>query len=249
MKILKYILFAANPAGFIGRIYGGENISIKERPYQVSIESKPFGFCGGSIISSNYVVTAAHCFLSKDPDSHKVRVGTDVMGKFGRLHEVEYVKLHENYSYVVGESPKNDIAVIRVKQPFKFTEKCQPIELVKRCEKVKAGVISVTSGWGWTDEGETEKLKSLAMPAYDRDLCNEIYTDKPNEVLEGYICAGIFGVKNRSGCFGDSGGPMTINGRLAGIVSWIDECGSPKYPTVYTDVSYYHDWIFKNIKV
>lgn len=209
--------------------------------------------CGGSIISNYEILTAGHCIAGRtNPDSYKIRVGTDVKEKLGVLHEVEYLKLHENYS-ASARIPGSDVGIIRVKRPFEFNSKCQKIELVKLGEKVKAGAISVTSGWGLTEKGVApEHLKSVAMPAYDQPLCNKVYpavaTVFPGGVPESFICAGIFGVENKSGCYGDSGSPMTIGGRQAGIVSWGPQCGSPKYPSVYTDVAYYHDWISKNIK-
>lgn len=207
--------------------------------------------CGGSIISAYDIVTAGHCvFSSSNANLYKIRVGTDIKGKSGVLHEVEYLKLHENFT--IHQIAKNDIGMIRVKKPFTFNKKCQKIELVGLGQKVKAGVISVTSGWGVTDKGATDQLKAVAMPAYDQPLCNKIYPEVPNVVPggvpESFICAGIYGVENKSGCYGDSGGPMTIDGHLAGIVSWGPQCGSPKYPSVFTDVAYYHDWISKNIK-
>lgn len=217
----------------------------------MSIEHNIGHSCGGSIVSSRDILTAGHC-IADNPNAptYKVRVGTDVKEKSGVLYEVEYVKLHENYTSnsVV---PTNDIGIIRVKKPFEFSKKIQKIQLVDSGEIVKAGAISVTSGWGATDQGPTDQLKAVSMPAYDRPLCNKIYPEVvntvPGGVPESYICAGIYGVENKSGCYGDSGGPMTIAGRLAGIVSWGPRCGSDKHPSVFTDVAYYHEWIVKNI--
>lgn len=46
---------------------------------------------------------------------------------------------------------------------------------------------------------------------------------------------------------GDSGGPITIDGKLVGLVSWANGCASISYPTVYTRVVSYLDWIKDNV--
>ena len=54
---------------------------------------------------------------------------------------------------------------------------------------------------------------------------------------------------------GDSGGPLSCYARMgdkevwmiAGIVSWGIECGLPKFPGVYTKISFFTDWIWKQI--
>lgn len=43
------------------RIVGGDIISLSEAPYQVSLQFQGKHICGGSIISENFVLTAAHC--------------------------------------------------------------------------------------------------------------------------------------------------------------------------------------------
>lgn len=113
---------------------------------------------------------------------YKIRVGTEFKEKSEVLHEVEYIKAHDNYT-VIDLIPINDVAIIRVKTPFEFNEKCQKIELVGTSEELEAGATSVTSGWGFTENvALSDQLRSVTMPAYDRTSCNEIY---PGVVPEG----------------------------------------------------------------
>lgn len=45
-----------------GRIVGGEATTIEQHPYQISVQILGSHWCGGSIISDRYIVSAAHCF-------------------------------------------------------------------------------------------------------------------------------------------------------------------------------------------
>lgn len=62
----------------------------------------------------------------------------------------------------------------------------------------------------------------------------------------GMICAGYMQAGGVDACQGDSGGPLVCNGTLAGIVSWGYRCAVPGYPGIYTNVSYYNNWIVTN---
>ena len=72
----------------------------------------------------------------------------------------------------------------------------------------------------------------------------------PFSIADSMICAGERG---KDSCQGDSGGPMVCyngdgSGYLAGIVSWGIGCGGLLHPGVYTEVSYYVDWIAANMQ-
>lgn len=80
------------------------------------------------------------------------------------------------------------------------------------------------------------------------ETCKEIYSKFHRAVFEENICAGW---PNGDGgqCFGDSGGSLTINGTLYGIVSWGPRnCVKKPKPTVYVKISHYVDWIKKTIE-
>ncbi len=42
---------------------------------------------------------------------------------------------------------------------------------------------------------------------------------------------------------GDSGGPLVCGDYQAGVVSFGEVCGDPKYPGVYAEVAHYIDWL------
>lgn len=147
----------------------------------------------------------------------------------------------------------NDIAVFKVKPLFNFDRTRRPIELFEEDAQAKAGAISVVTGWGCTQSQCKEypdQLKKVTLPIISKSVCKKAYKKLVGTIPEGQICAGYMGVGDRSSCTGDSGGPLTIGGKLAGIVSWSHEdCANPKYPAVYTEIAYYRDWIRKNTKI
>ncbi|XP_049958170.1 trypsin eta-like [Schistocerca serialis cubense] len=82
----------------------------------------------------------------------------------------------------------------------------------------------------------TEQLKYVTVNVTDTAVCRTRLL-----VLEGMLCAG--GMGNEDSCQGDGGGPLVCNGSLAGVVSFGYYCGLPGYPSVYTDVSKYGDFL------
>lgn len=45
------------------KVIGGDSVNIAQFPYQVSVQVLEFHACGGSIISKQYILTAAHCIM------------------------------------------------------------------------------------------------------------------------------------------------------------------------------------------
>lgn len=91
-----------------------------------------------------------------------------------------------------------------------------------------------------------ENLQGLSLEIMDFNKCSQDYKHF-GEMTKHNICA-----EHRSGvkdaCAGDSGGPLVVNGMQVGIVSWSGPgCAIPGRPGVYTDVSYYREWIDQKI--
>ncbi|XP_076241296.1 trypsin-1 [Calliopsis andreniformis] len=225
-----------------GRIVGGEETTIEKAPYQVSLQTNGRHFCGGSIISANWVLTAGHC-TSYSPSSYRIRAGsTNVNG--GSVHRVSQVIRHKNYGSSDRGIPLNDIALLRVVEPFQLNNQRKAVSLYSGNAETLVGKNGMISGWGDTKNGLPTKLRKVDVPLISKQSCNNAYRIYGG-IPEGQICAG-FMKGGKDSCQGDSGGPLVVNGQLVGVVSWGIGCAEPNYPGVYTSVSYYRRWIKEN---
>ena len=204
--------------------------------------------CGGSIISRNFVLTAAHC-TDIDKSALVVRAGSSYWLFGGQVRSVSQVIKHENYRKNFYGIAQNDIALLRVSKPFRFDKYTRPIALFNKNEASPAGSMAVVSGWGAKGQGLIKglaiRLQKTGIPIVRKSLCNKAYKTFGG-IPEGQICAAYYGQGGKDTCSGDSGGPLVINGRLAGIISWGNGCAEPYYPGVYTEVAYYRDWIYRH---
>ncbi|XP_063989082.1 polyserase-2-like [Diachasmimorpha longicaudata] len=233
------------PVNGDSRIVGGDATPIDKVPYQVSVQYNDEHFCGGSIISSEWIITAAHC-MEGSADNYTIRVGTDDHSEGGSVHAVAEYKLHERYILKFNVLPINDIAVVRVKTPFVFNDNVQAIGLYNEGEAAVVGSMGVVSGWGeMGDEiiakSELNMLRLVKVPIVSKSKC---YVNL-SRVPSGQICAG-YPEGGKDACGGDSGGPLAIDGRLAGIVSWGMGCADPESPGVYSEIAFYRRWIKRN---
>ncbi|KAJ8667859.1 hypothetical protein QAD02_009522 [Eretmocerus hayati] len=220
---------------------------IEEIPHQVSIELRGKHNCGGSIITKHHVLTAAHCLEPHPKKFLQVRAGSSFQARNGSLHSVESAKFHQRFHYNIYGIPIHDIGIISVNELFHFDKTRQPIKLFKQNEEATEGSMCIISGWGLTEKGIfPDMLQSVMVPLVNKKLCNKIFLDVGG-LLEGFICASYLGEVGRNACNGDSGGPLGLENRLVGLVSWSCGCGEPEFPNVYTEIAHYHEWINRTL--
>merc|ERR1719243_569935 len=119
------------------------------------------------------------------------------------------------------------------------------IELPISGEEYDAGTMCTVTGWGTTTEGGSlgRVLQKVDVPVVSDSDCRDAYG--VNDVYDSMICAGL-PQGGKDSCQGDSGGPFMCGNQLSGIVSWGYGCAEASYPGVYTQTSYFIDWINAN---
>merc|ERR1719348_557690 len=228
------------------KIVGGEEAVPHSLPWQVSLRRKSdnFHFCGGSVIGPTTVLSAAHCTeIWHSADEVMVVVGEHSFHtEEGTEQTINVVRLTIHESYGHGHQMENDIAIWDLETPIEMNEFVQPIVLAEKGQ-ASEGSCDV-SGWGTLSSGGStpDVLMVVSVPVVSDAICRIEY---PLSIADSMICAGEHG---KDSCQGDSGGPMVCyNGDgsayLGGIVSFGMGCGGWYHPGVYTEVSYFIDWI------
>ncbi|KAG8041998.1 hypothetical protein G9C98_007306, partial [Cotesia typhae] len=161
------------------------------------------------------------------------------------IHEVIKVIVHERYN--PSDSWRNDIALLKVKEVFIESEVVSFVPLPSPNQEVPSNSVAVVSGWGRLMEGGNTPtiLQKTTIVIADQDYCEQKYGWHNLNIYESHICA-YDPIEESGSCHGDSGGPLTVDGKLTGLVSWAMGCASTEYPTVYTRVSEYIYWINAN---
>ncbi|CAG2224542.1 Trypsin beta,Trypsin delta,Chymotrypsin-like serine proteinase,Trypsin alpha,Chymotrypsin A,Trypsin delta/gamma-like protein CG30031,Chymotrypsin B [Mytilus edulis] len=226
------------------RIVGGSDTTIGKHPWQISLQrgtgSSWSHSCGGSIIDEKWVVTAAHCVEGSSTSSLRVAAGSTIWSEDVQTRNLKDFTMHPDYDGSASGYP-NDIAVIELESPLELNENVDKVDMADE-DGDFAGVECVISGWGQTGSGSIpETLQDVSMTVLSNSDCSTIWTGSIND---GHICIGSDTdiSDGRSACFGDSGGPMICQSKLAGATSWGSGSCSGK-PTVYTRVSQFRKWI------
>ncbi|KAM4858985.1 LOW QUALITY PROTEIN: vitamin K-dependent protein C [Thomomys bottae] len=240
------------------RIVNGTLTKQGDSPWQVILlDSKKKLACGGVLIHTSWVLTAAHCM----DESRKltVRLGEYDLRRRDKWEvdlDIKEILIHPNYTRRTSD---NDIALIHLAQPVSLSKTIVPICLpdsgLAERELTRAGQETIVTGWGYQNGQEKDVKRNrtfiltfIKIPVAPRNECIQAMR---NMVSENMLCAGILGDR-RDACDGDSGGPMVALSRgtwfLVGLVSWGEGCGLLNNYGVYTKVSRYLDWIHSHIR-
>ncbi|XP_014369518.2 chymotrypsin-2 [Papilio machaon] len=236
LPVGEFDLFKSDP-----RIVGGEDAPESGIPYQASLRSNYNShFCGGSIISQRWILTAAHCTVGKTNRTMIVVVGTNSLLAGGDRYTVETIIIHEQYN---SNLIYNDVSVVKVSSDIEFGDRVQPIHLAYK--DTSAGSDLLLSGWGRLSYPGVlpVQLQVINLVSLSVEECQRIYNNI-NPVYDTQICS--LTKKGEGACHGDSGGPLVSDGEVVGIVSWGMPCARG-YPDVYTRVYSFKNWIAAKI--
>jgi len=231
-----------------GKIVGGSDAFHGEFPHQIALLRGGVGgslMCGGSLVAADRVITAGHCCDGQSASRLGVRVGSqnlysDDEDQMDFL--VAVVVLHEDYD---DWTISNDICILHMAGSADLTSQyIDTIALPASGEEYDAGATCTVTGWGTTTEGGSlgQVLQKVDVPVVSDDDCRDSYG--ASDILDSMICAGVAG---KDSCQGDSGGPFMCGNQLSGVVSWGYGCAEAGYPGVYTQTSYFIDWINNNM--
>jgi secreted trypsin-like serine protease len=264
--------------GLVGaRVVGGDAIAITEAPWQAALlysntspaDDDGFAnqFCGGTILNSSWLLTAAHCVDNGlRPVDVEVVVGKATLSltTSADRRQVKRLVVHPDWNdeangvadialvEMAASLPINGSSVVAASLPVGKTSSTWP----------PAGQAYTVSGWGcraeldedencpdsgslsWADTLEHVELTDLTGPS-SATACGLI--GSVSYVAEYMICAGDVG-GGVDACFGDSGGPLIVREDdavlLAGVVSAGFGCAQPDFPGLYTRVTSYLPWMY-----
>ncbi|XP_047486377.1 chymotrypsin BII-like [Penaeus chinensis] len=219
------------------RIVGGTEAVPHSWPHQVALFIDFLYFCGGSLISSEWVLTAAHCV-----DRH---LSVEVVLGAHNIFEAEDTQVtmsssdfftHEDWDSF---SLANDIALVRLPTPVDFTESIAPVKLPS--SDISVGTTATPTGWGRpadSADGISNVLRQVDVPVMASEDCDKVY----GIIGKGQVCVDTTG--GQGTCHGDSGGPLNLNGMTYGVTSFGSSVGCEAgEPDAFTRVFYYLDWI------
>jgi hypothetical protein len=219
------------------RIVGGSTAESGRYPFMVGLYwgtmngNKPV--CGGTLITPNIVVTAAHCVYSVTRlDIDRQSLGDDSGVKSYQI-KWENKRIHPDYD---SNTNNNDIALIQLPSRHRGTGTAK----LHRSGSVPPVLTAI--GWGLLKSGgdQPDELMEVDLKYQPESICQEKYGNGVNPLT--MLCATDVG---KDTCQGDSGGPLFVKdtSMLVGITSWGFECASNVYPGVYVRVSTFDKWI------
>ena len=231
----------------VAAIVNGEDADIEDFPFQVALRTSDsqFQFCGGTLINSRYVLTAAHCVFGAPADAIEVYAGSADLNTGGEQIKVQAVRSHPEF----GQTIDYDVALLRLEGSHLYPRVY--LQAPEQPEYSAPGDTATAIGWGQIGEGtdgaSTDILQWTTMPLITNDDCDKIAGAFFAGITPRVICAGAERL-GRGVCFGDSGGPLMVpyeeSWIQVGITSFAvnrDQCGN--IPAAFARVTALYDYI------
>jgi secreted trypsin-like serine protease len=243
----------ANPTA---RIVQGTPAALFSHPHQASLqvqrENGWFHICGAVIYERTKILTAAHCLQGQTASKMRIQVGAlnlyDAPNEYTQFVGVTSFVIHESYN-PNGAGIPNDIGIIYLSAALVLNANVQIAPLAAKGSTF-VNTKCVITGWGQTSGSGGGASPILLEVKVTKISVSECQLRWPFQGINAkHICvyeASAPSGSRPSACMGDSGGPMMCGAKLeflAGLTSWgVSNC-SGNYPSVYTRVSEFLDWI------
>jgi len=232
-------------------VVGGENASKGEFPHQVQLKNGGRHYCGGSILTKDWILTAAHCITGRI-QSYEVVAGeldTNVKEGTEQASNVSQLIKHPKYGTTVYDF---DVGLVKLIKPLKFNDFVKPVQLWRKEDGEVPLENAIVSGWGmlsWPSGKIPNHLQKVITPIIDLNICKG--TSSGRHVTDNMLCVGYYETGGKGVCKGDSGGPLLTlknnSRKQVGIVSWTRLCATPKHPAVYASVPKFQDFIREHV--
>ena len=235
------------------RVYDGQEAPPGSFPWMASLQYKNKHFCGGSLISEQWVLTVAHCpdfpnvpdFISELKVSlgdHNLYTSTEADNLLLSVVKIINYPLYDQAGY------NGDVALLKLKSPVIFHRNIRPICLPINDIDTYEKQIGIAAGWGKTETGDLpETLRYVELNIVPNVTCVMNLAMVNIDITDKMICTFKGPTGRETTCTGDSGGPLMVrrSGRyvLVGATSFsLVDCQSP-FPNVFSRVSTFLEWI------
>ncbi|XP_037809761.1 collagenase-like [Lucilia sericata] len=226
-------------------IVGGSIANLGQFPHHVLLRRDPRDllFCGGSIISDKWVLTAAHCVYNRT--YLHMEFGTTNLHVKGVTMNSSKFYIHPKYQ---PDTLMNDVALIKLPSVLKFNESINYIQLVptKNVENEFEGKLGFVTGFGWSAD-QANKYTEYLLRGTVKVIGNKECARKLTEysIQASRMCTVPYKGTNMSPCKGDTGGALVWESEYVqiGIISTIKQNHCSEYPVIYARISSYIDYI------